>query len=95
MKCAADGCERKAQSRGYCQAHYYRWTTHGDVSAHKPIEERGSIGHAGTKGISLVMRPDWTPVVRRQLALLAERAVDGMSLREYERRRAEILGGSQ
>lgn len=32
MKCAFDGCERNAVSKGYCDKHYRRLLRHGDVN---------------------------------------------------------------
>lgn len=56
-----------------------------------PTPRRVSSGKAA--GISLVMRPDWPPVVRRRLAALAELADSGMPLSTYDRERARILEG--
>ena len=28
--CAVEGCEREAEKRGWCNAHYWRWRQHGD-----------------------------------------------------------------
>lgn len=30
MTCAIDGCERRAQARGWCKMHWKRWRRHGD-----------------------------------------------------------------
>lgn len=31
--CTVDGCDREAQSRGWCSTHYMRWYKHGDPNA--------------------------------------------------------------
>lgn len=31
--CSVDGCERPIKSRGWCQAHYFRWRRNGDVGS--------------------------------------------------------------
>jgi hypothetical protein len=36
-RCAVDGCDRAAESRGWCHAHYQRWRRHGDPIAGGPI----------------------------------------------------------
>lgn len=36
--CKVETCERKARARGWCDAHYARWMTHGDVQADVPIQ---------------------------------------------------------
>lgn len=89
MKCSVPGCERLAAVRGMCQAHYQRWWRNGDVKSGEPIAR--AVGLKG--GMSLVMRPDWNPNRRNQLAALAERAERGMSLTQYEAERARILEG--
>lgn len=38
--CTADGCDRLALTRGWCDRHYRRWLTTGDPQAGKPIESR-------------------------------------------------------
>lgn len=35
MACKIDGCERRAQARGWCDKHYRRWRAHGDPLALK------------------------------------------------------------
>ena len=35
--CSVDSCDRRAESRGWCSAHYWRWYTTGDVRAERPI----------------------------------------------------------
>jgi hypothetical protein len=45
-KCSVDGCDRKVLSRGYCNAHYIRWRTTGDVQAHTPLQITGSKAKA-------------------------------------------------
>lgn len=41
--CSVDGCTRKAQSRGWCQTHYMRWYTHGDLR--EGDEVKGNMTH--------------------------------------------------
>jgi hypothetical protein len=36
MKCSVDGCDRAADVRGWCRAHYKRWRRHGDPTAGQP-----------------------------------------------------------
>lgn len=35
--CTVDGCDRDALARGWCRAHYNRWTRLGDPVADVPI----------------------------------------------------------
>lgn len=37
--CSVPGCDRPHKARGWCQAHYRRWQTHGDVLASRAIGE--------------------------------------------------------
>jgi HNH endonuclease len=37
MECSVPGCDLPARTRGWCNAHYWRWTKHGDVQADKPL----------------------------------------------------------
>jgi hypothetical protein len=43
--CAVNGCEKLVKARGWCEMHYVRWRTHGDVLAtsvnqHASLAER-------------------------------------------------------
>ena len=40
--CSVQDCDRGAFARGWCQAHYSRWRTTGDVQADEPIKTRRS-----------------------------------------------------
>lgn len=40
IKCSIDGCERKANSRGWCKPHYDAWHRQGD-----PLTYRGDRSH--------------------------------------------------
>ena len=40
MTCAVEGCDRARRARGWCDGHYKRWQTTGDVQADKPINGR-------------------------------------------------------
>jgi site-specific DNA-cytosine methylase len=35
--CPIDGCDRPIQKRGWCNTHYQRWRTHGDVDAGRSV----------------------------------------------------------
>ena len=41
--CAAEGCSRHADSRGYCHGHYLRWYSTGDVRAEVPFRRRTAV----------------------------------------------------
>lgn len=36
-QCSVDTCQRRAEVRGWCSAHYTRWLNDGDVRADVPI----------------------------------------------------------
>lgn len=38
--CAVPGCTRPLVARGWCNAHYLRWTRFGDVQADRPLRDR-------------------------------------------------------
>ncbi len=40
IECQIEGCDYPAKSRGWCQAHYMRWVTTGDVRADMPVVRR-------------------------------------------------------
>ncbi len=41
--CSADGCERKARARGWCEKHYQRWRRNGDPEAnHSRVRTLGA-----------------------------------------------------
>lgn len=40
--CAVDGCERPAERRQWCNAHYRRWLRHGNPVAGRVAEQTGS-----------------------------------------------------
>lgn len=42
--CSVAICERPSKSRGWCQAHYMRWYTTGDVRADEPLQPYGQQG---------------------------------------------------
>jgi hypothetical protein len=39
--CSVEGCERTAHARGWCQMHYWRWKTRGEVGSAEPERIRG------------------------------------------------------
>ena len=41
--CSVDGCDRPAQSRGWCSAHYMRWHRHGTTDLLTAYPARGTI----------------------------------------------------
>jgi hypothetical protein len=41
--CSVRGCDDRAHSRGWCQTHYRRWKTTGDVRADVPIARKLSV----------------------------------------------------
>ena len=43
--CMVETCDRVAQRRGYCQAHYKRVLKHGHPQADIPIKEADGTGH--------------------------------------------------
>ena len=51
--CSVPGCKRPHEARGWCNAHYLRWRTHGDVRANVPIRERRPPGLSGSELIAV------------------------------------------
>lgn len=44
--CSIDGCERRADSRGWCQTHYMRWRRNGDVHYMQKLSDRSRMSDA-------------------------------------------------
>lgn len=42
--CAVQTCDKLAKARGWCDAHYFRWRTSGDVQADKPLRRSPNPG---------------------------------------------------
>jgi uncharacterized Zn finger protein (UPF0148 family) len=40
--CSVSGCDEDARTRGWCHAHYQRWSLHGTVIATKPCKDCGA-----------------------------------------------------
>ena len=45
--CSIDGCERCAEKRGWCNAHYKRWRRHGDPMAGRRAPTGGTCSVTG------------------------------------------------
>lgn len=45
--CSVSDCDRDRSRRGWCQAHYFRWRTHGDIQSHVPVRNRNPNGEGG------------------------------------------------
>ncbi len=41
IPCSVPSCLTEAFTKGWCQAHYKRWLTHGDVRPDEPIRKEG------------------------------------------------------
>lgn len=39
VACSVDECERPAEKRTWCAAHYRRWHKHGDLMTHIPVKD--------------------------------------------------------
>lgn len=55
-QCQVETCDREAERRGYCQAHYKRVLKHGHPQANIPIREVDGTGHM-SHGYRLVNIP--------------------------------------
>jgi hypothetical protein len=49
--CKADICEREANSKGFCDAHYKRFLTHGDANFGGPLRPRKSTKYTNIQWI--------------------------------------------
>lgn len=43
--CSIDACDKAAVARGWCPAHWWRWSKHGDPLADKPVRRRRALDH--------------------------------------------------
>lgn len=41
--CSVEGCDRPRKSRGWCNTHYERWRTNGDVQADDPVRPHALV----------------------------------------------------
>lgn len=50
--CSIDGCDKTAAGRGWCPAHWYRWSKHGDPLGGGPSKARAVDHPDGTRSCS-------------------------------------------
>jgi len=46
--CSIAGCDKTAVGRGWCPAHWYRWSKYGDPQADRPLRRARAIDHDDT-----------------------------------------------
>lgn len=65
--CAVSSCDRSAKSRGWCQTHYMRWYTTGDVEADRAIGHRIKGERARILGnMTVAENGCWLPNMKAQ-----------------------------
>lgn len=56
--CSVEGCDRDAERRGFCKAHYARVLKHGDPQAEVPIKVVDGNGHMSHGYVQVNLPPE-------------------------------------